>query len=116
MVEGGLSLIGSRAWDHRIKIIVENGYIISCRFCIAMAFIGWISFVVTLILQHTLIIQPRHDLDLQQRCFWRSEKGIRLAFTLLGVVVVTLLYGELSASFIQYIFHEIFVMKTLTSC
>lgn len=67
-------------------------------FCIAMAFIGWIGFLVTLILQHTLIIRPRHNLDLQQRGFWRSEKGIRLAFTLLGVVVVTLLYIQSQAT------------------
>ena len=64
------------------------------RTSISLGFLGWMSYVVTLILQqHTNIVRPRLRIDVLSRPFWRSEKGIRLMFTCLGALVTALLYG-----------------------
>ncbi len=61
-----------------------------------MGFLGSMAYVLTLVLQdHTSIVQPRSRLEELNLSFWNSEKGIRMLFCLVAVLIATFLYGEM---------------------
>ncbi|KAL3858880.1 hypothetical protein ACJMK2_009129 [Sinanodonta woodiana] len=62
---------------------------------ISLGFLGWTAYILSLLLEeHSGIYRPKVRVDKSGQPSWKSQKWISLMFTLLGVVIIILLYAQ----------------------